>query len=380
MSNSQPRQTSRLYVLAGILLLAGGTSSFAQFNGGPAPGGPTVPPPITVVGVTPGDPGDPGNPPGGPGGPGGPGYGPTPTAAPAPAATEPKDMKDVKDMKSSLTYQMSPNDYFEVFISGEGTHGDMGPSGDPGHFDFNRAQGNLGFDYHFALDWTVGVILSYAHLDASYGNINASSTMDCYLPSLFLAYNHGGWWGELSTTDGYDTFTEDRGTAGGTAHGAGDGWQYGGKLDGGYLFQDGPWSYGPLADVHGYQLNASGFSESGAGANDLVFNRTSTYTLQSQLGGLVRYDAAFDGMKLQPYFSASWQHEYGDANTAISGTTSTGATFSTRSVYLDRDAALLDLGVRAKVSSDVSVFLGWEGVVAQDYLTNAAQGGVNIWF
>lgn len=374
MKAIRPREFTYVSISAGLLLAVGSLSGRAQ--GVPA-GIPDVPPPITVLTITPGDPGDPGNPGGTPGGPGGPLDEPQTTTT---TKSEPKDMKDMKDIKSSVTYHTSPNDYFQVFLTGTGTQGDLGHESDPGHYYFTRAQGNLGFAYHFAENWSVGTILSYAHADSQFGNINASTTVDSYLPSLYVAYRNGGWFSYLSTTDGYDTFTEDRGTATGQAHGAGDGFQYGGKLVSGYLWQSGPWSYGPVVDVHGNQLSASGFNEGGAAANNLHFNRTTTYSIQSQIGGLVRYDTEVCGLHLQPYFSASWQREYGDANQAISGNTAAGTPFSTRSVYLNRDAALLDLGVRAHVCSNVDLYLGWEGVAASDYVTNTAEGGVSVNF
>jgi uncharacterized protein YhjY with autotransporter beta-barrel domain len=369
MALTIPRHHLRNLIAASLLVSAGGTSSLrAQFA--PPTGTPDVPPPITIVTVTPGDPGDPGNPPV---------TEPTPTATTT-TPTEPKDMKDVKNMKSSVTYNAGCGDYFELFITGSGTYGDMGNSGDPGHFYFDRAQGNLGLEYHFAQDWTVGTILSYAHVDSSYGNFNASTTTDSYLPTLFVAYDHEGWWANLSTTDGYDTFTEQRGTPSGQANGAGDGWQYGGKLIGGYLFTNGPWSYGPVVDVHGYEVNASGFNEDGAGTNDLHFNHESPYSVQTQFGGLVRYDTEVGGMQVEPYLSASWQHEYGDASQLITGNTSTGAAFSGNSVYIDRDSALIDLGVKAKVSCSVDVFLGYQGDIGGNFLTSTAQGGVSVSF
>lgn len=359
----------RYLIAASLLVFAGGASSLrAQF----APGGtPDVPPPITIVTVTPGDPGDPGFPPA---------MEPTP-AATTTTPTEPKDMKDVKDMKSSVTYNAGCGDYFELFITGSGTYGDMGNSGDPGHFYFDRAQGNLGLEYHFAQDWTVGTILSYAHADSSYGNFDASTTTDSYLPTLFVSYYHEGWWARLSTTDGYDTFTEQRGTPTSQANGAGDGWQYGGELTGGYLFQSGPWSYGPVLSVHGDQLEASGFNEDGAGVNDLHFDHESPYTVQSQIGGMVRYDTDMCGVKIEPYLSASWQREYGNASQLITGNNiSSGTTFSGNSVYLDRDAALIDLGVRAKVTCNVDVYLGYEGTFGANFETNTAEGGVSVSF
>jgi uncharacterized protein YhjY with autotransporter beta-barrel domain len=284
-------------------------------------------------------------------------------------------------MKSSVTYNAGHGDYFELFITGSGTYGDIGHSNDAGHYDFTGAQGNLGLEYHFAQDWTVGTILSYAHIDSSYGNLNASTTTDSYLPTVFVSYYHEGWWARLSTTDGYDSFTEQRGTPTGQANGAGDGWQYGGKLTGGYLFRHGPWSYGPVLDIHGYQVNASGFNEDGANINDLHFDHQNSYSLQSQVGGLVRYDTDLCGVKLQPYFSASWQREYGDASQDITGhNLSSGANFSGESVYVSRDAALIDLGVRAKVTDDVDVYLGYQGVVGGDFVTSTAQGGVSVSF
>src|ERR1700733_6849040 len=148
------RQSS-CYLIAASALLSWGSTSSLQAQGVPV-GTPEVPPPITIVTVTPGDPGDPGFPPSNE---------QTP-AATTPAPTGPKDMKDVKDMKSSVTYNAGCGDYFELFITGSGTYGDMGNSSDPGHYYFDRAQGNLGLEYHFAQDWTIGTILSYAHVDS----------------------------------------------------------------------------------------------------------------------------------------------------------------------------------------------------------------------
>jgi len=363
-----------VFTVAAALLLAAGTSS-CRAQAAPTVNINDVPPPITVLTVTPGDPADPGIPPGGPDG-----LTAQPTTTQSSDSKATKDGKDMKDMKSSVTYHTSPNDYFQVFLSGKGTHGDMGRENDIGHYYFDRAQGNLGLAYYFADNWTVGTILTYAHIDSGFGNINSSTTGDSYLGTIFVGYHNDGFFTYLSTTNGYDTFTSDRSTTTGMAHGAGDGWQYGGRLDSGYLFQSGPWSYGPVVDIHGYKLGISGFREDGAGLNNLRYNHADTYTLQSQVGAQVRYDTDVCGLHLQPYFNASWQREYGDASQEISGNTVLGSKFSTRSVYLDRDAALFDLGVRARISENLDLYLGWEGVASCNYVTNTAQGAISIGF
>jgi outer membrane autotransporter protein len=299
----------------------------------------------------------------------------------APASNDAKDMKDMKDMKQKLSYATPGTpDYFDIFVTGSGTYGDMGNNADPGHFYYDRAQGNLGLEYHFAQDWTVGTVFSYAHSDFSYGNLNASTTLDSYLPTLFLSYYHEGWFANLSSTGGYNTYTEQRGTSTGTAEGASDGFQYGGRTSGGYLFQSGNLSFGPFAGVHYVHIDASGFSEDGAGVSDLNFDRMNSQSLQSQLGGMVRYDIRSCGIEWEPYFSASWQREYDYRDQLVTGTTSAGARFSGSSVYLDRDAALLDLGVVAKVSSNVNLYLGYEGQVAGNYVMSTAEGGVSVSF
>jgi outer membrane autotransporter protein len=365
MARTSTQQLTFL-ITASVLLLAGGALPvLAQAR---VPGTPTIPPPISILSITP-DPGTPGSP----------NDGLTPVVS-TPAPTDAKDMKDMKDMKQTVSYTTAPGDYFELWLTGSGTHGDMGSTADPGHFYFDRAQGNLGFAYHFAQDWTVGTIFSFAHTDSEYGEINASTTLDSYAPTLFVAYDHNGWFANLSTTESWDTFTTERGTPTGEANGGGSGFQYGGKLQGGYLFKNGPWSYGPVADFQGYHLNAAGFTEDGAGANDLHFNRENSLSMQSHIGFLARYDTECCGMHLQPYLGASWQHEYADANQQITGNTSAGAAFSGTSIFLDRDAAVIDLGVKAKVSSCVDLYLGYEGVVDPNYLTNTAQGGVSVSF
>lgn len=369
---SQVRSPRVLTAITASFLAVGSLSIRAQVA--PSVNINDVPPPITILQVNPGDPADPGTPPGGP-------NGITDNSTTTTTTkSDPKDMKDAKDMKSSVTYHTSPNDYFQVFLSAKGTHGDIGRENDIGHYYFDRGQGNLGLAYYFADNWTVGTILTYAHSDAGFGNINSSTTADSYLGSIYIGYHNSGFFTYLSTTDGYDTFTSDRSTTLGQAHGAGDGYQFGGRLVSGYLFQTGPWSYGPVVDVHGYQLGISGFNEDGAGLNNLHFNHATTYTVQSEIGGQVRYDTEVCGIHLQPYFLASWQREYGDASQEYSGNTALGSKFAGRSVYLDRDAALFDLGVRASITSNVDLYLGWEGVASCNYLTNTAQGGVSIGF
>ena len=291
-----------------------------------------------------------------------------------------KDMKDMKDMKQTVSYPVTPTDYFEIFLTGSGTYGDMGDSADPGHFYFDKAQGNLGFAYHFDTDWTVGLVFSYAHLDSGFGNINASTTEDSYLPTIYFAYDHEGWFATVTSTDGYDTFTEQRGTTTGTASGASDGFQYGGTGDAGYLFTCGNWRLGPEAGIHYTTQDASGFNEGGAGASDLRFNREHYGSLLSEVGGVVRYDTQVGGVVVSPYFSAEWQHEYLDDSIPFSGTTSAGARFSGRGVRLSSNSALLELGVTAAVTQNVDVFLGYEGDVGGNYVTSTAQGGVSVSF
>jgi uncharacterized protein with beta-barrel porin domain len=366
MARISTHQRLTFLVMASVLLWAGGWPLLAQVV--PVSRVPDVPAPISILSITP-DPGTPGDPSGGP----------TP-AVNSLTPTDGKDTKDIKDMKQSVSYTTASGDYFELWLTGSGTHGDMGSAADPGHFYSDRAQGNVGFTYHFAQDWSVGTIFSFAHTDSQYGEINASTTLDSYAPTLFVAYNHDGWFGNLATTESWDTFTTERGTSTGTADGGGSGFQYGGKLQGGYLFESGPWSYGPVADFQGYHLNAAGFTEDGAGVNDLHFNRENSLSMQSHLGFLARYDTECGGIHLQPYLGASWQHEYADASQQITGNTVAGAAFSGSSIFLDRDAAVIDLGVKAKVSSSVDLFLGYEGVVDTNYLTNTAQGGVSVSF
>jgi outer membrane autotransporter protein len=359
-------------LLGSVLLGLGSTALMAQFNPGPGGRGGPPPPIITITNVIPNDPGDPSGPGGLP---------PVnPPQAPAPMA-DAKDMKDMKDMKQTVTVPVSPSDYFEIFLTGSGTYGDMGDSAAPGHYYFDQAQGNLGFAYHFEQDWTVGLVFSYAHLDAGFGNINASTTEDSYLPTLYLAYNHEGWFADISTTDGYDTYTEQRGTSTGTAMGASDGFQYGGQANGGYLFKSGDFRFGPEAGVSYTTQDASGFNEGGAGAADLHFNREYYDSLLSEVGGLVRYDTNIGNVVVSPYFSAEWQHEYLDDSVPFSGNIqSTGAGFSGRGVHIGRDSALLELGVSAAITQDVDVFLGYQGDIGGNFMTSTAQGGVSFSF
>jgi uncharacterized protein with beta-barrel porin domain len=319
----------------------------------------------TSVWVLPQDPGGDNNPGGNPPG------GPAGVSEDKSISVDPKDMKDVKSIVSYPTKEWS------IFATGTGSYNDIGKASDPAHSYSSSEGGQIGAIYHFPTDWSVGLALGYGHIDANFGNIANSATRDAYSPTLFASYSHEGWFADGNFTGAYSTYTQDTVTGTGVAHGATDGGQFGGHLDGGYLFHSGDFTFGPMAGATYSQDSTNSFKQIGAGINDLYYTSSNSSSMLGYLGGVFRYQTKIDSMTVLPYFSLGWQHEFLDTTKTVNGyTIATGTPFTATSAQIDRDAAVIHAGVNAEVADQVTIFFDYGNRVNATYVEQTLNGGV----
>jgi uncharacterized protein with beta-barrel porin domain len=304
------------------------------------------------------------------------------------------DMKDMKDMKEMAPAAIAPQpaDPWSLWIAGQVILADYSSSDandcgnkDLFHQDYTTGSVILGLDYRLNDNFTLGVLGGYNHTDATLDNIGSSTTVDTYLAGLYGSYVDGGWYGNFLGYYAYNSYTEDRnlsiGDFAGTNSGATDGDEYVGSLTGGYEFRNGDFKYGPIAGVQFVDLEINSFSEDGPTA--LNVDSQSAQSFRSQLGVEGRYAARAGSVVLVPHASASWQHEFLDNSSPITSQFSQiggASTFTVWTTTPDRDSAVLDVGLNAVLSHDVTLFTDYEAQVAGNFFAQSVEAGVEISF
>ena len=299
---------------------------------------------------------------------------------------EPKDMRDAKDMKEMAPVSPSePADRWSTFIVGDVILADLSHDQDMAHQDYTTGSVMLGADYRLDDHFTVGALLAYSHTDADLDHIGSSATVDTYSPGIYASYVDGGWYGNALFTYGYNSYTEDRnidiGGLTGTNHGAPQGTQYTGSLTGGYEFRSGDFKYGPIAGVQYVNLGINSFTEDGPTA--LNVQNESDESFRSQLGVEARYVVRAGSIWLVPHASASWQHEFLDGNNRITSQFNqigTGS-FTVQTTPIDRDSAVIDVGLNADVTDNVTLFTDYQAEAGEDnFFAQSVEAGVKIGF
>jgi len=245
----------------------------------------------------------------------------------------------------------------------------------------------IGGDYRITPHLRTGVLFGYGHTDADLDNNGSKATVDSYSPGAYVSYAEGGWYANAIGSYGFDSLTEDRHVSFGglndIAHGAPDGDQIVGDLDGGYDFHVKKWTFGPSAGVQYTHLDVDSFTESGAAPVDLDINKVETDSLRSRLGGHVSYLFHTGTILLTPHLDASWQHEFMNQSQGITSQfTSVGAgSFTIATPNPSRDSALIDCGLSADLNGQISLYLDYLVQAGQEnYFGQSVQGGVKVGF
>jgi autotransporter-associated beta strand protein len=137
--------------------------------------------------------------------------------------------------------------------------------------------------------------------------------------------------------------------------------------------------YTALQYVH---LRQGGFEETGAGALNLSTGGTDLDSLRSFLGMRVRYDYnAFEGgSRLIPEIQASWLHEYLETSNGLNARFAAvgGNGFSTNSLYVGRDWALLGAGATYILSDNIHLSGNYYTQANEYQVYHVGSGGLTL--
>jgi outer membrane autotransporter protein len=294
------------------------------------------------------------------------------------------DTKEMKPMSSS-----GSDHPINTFVAGNVVLGQNFSQADLSHSDATTGAVQIGADYRITPHLRAGVLFGYSHTDGDLDNNGSAATIDSYAPGVYATYADKGWYANAVGNYGFDNFTEDRAVAIGgvsaSAHGAPSGDQISGDLDGGYNFHIKDWTFGPLAGVQYTHLDVGGFTEDGAqslGANESV-TKQETDSMRSRVGGHASYLFHTGSVTLTPHLDASWQHEFMDHAEGIDAqiVNAVGTPFNVKTPNPSRDSALIDAGLNADITSQVTLFGDYSVQAGQsNYFGQSIQAGVKIGF
>ena len=294
---------------------------------------------------------------------------------------------DAKEMAPAASPNQTHN--FNAFVMGSVVLAQDFSQPDVAHADTTTGAVQVGADYRITPHLRAGALFGYGHTDGDLDPNGSKATVDSYAPGAYAAYANKGWYANVVGTYGFDSFTEDRhisiGGLSGIAHGAPDGDQIVGNLDGGYDFHRKNWTFGPTAGVQYTHLDVNSYRENGDTTLDsnLAVDKEETDSLRSRLGAHVSYLLHTGTVVLTPHLDASWQHEFLDQSRGITSQfTSVGAgSFSVATPNPSRDSALIDGGLNADLNGQVSLFLDYLVQAGQsNYFGQSVQAGAKIGF
>jgi autotransporter-associated beta strand protein len=296
------------------------------------------------------------------------------------------EMSDTKEMKD-VTPEQTLNKW-NGFIDGGVDLADVDSNSDVSHSNYTTGRVRGGADYLIAQNFRVGAFFGYSHTDADLDNEGSKAHISSYTPGVFATYaDKKGFYANGIFTYTRNDYSTDRDIifpgVNRTATGSPSGDQFGGDLDGGYEFHKGNWTFGPSAGLTYVNLGIDSFNESGAGAANLSINSESAESLRSRLGGTVRYDAKIGSLVVTPHASAYWQHEFLDGGNFITSQFEglPAGSFSVQTTPGDSDNALLDFGIDAEITNNLTLFVDYETEAGgETFFGQAATGGVRLNF
>jgi autotransporter-associated beta strand protein len=295
------------------------------------------------------------------------------------------DMSDTTDRKTAQV--QAPVKKWNAFIDGGADLGDLKHNIDDNHSSYTTGRVRAGADYLVAPGTRFGALFGYSHTEADLDNEGSTARVDSYQPGIYVTYAKDGFYANALLTGALNEYGTDRKVilpgVDRTANGSPNGYQFGGDLDGGYEFHRGNWTFGPSAGLTYLNLGIDSFSEGGAGAANLDVDDQSTDSLRSRLGATVRYQDRIGGVVLTPHLNAYWQHEFLDGQTNISSGFEglPGGSFVVQTPSGDRDTALVDLGLDAQITGNLTLFLDYGAEAGgSTFFGQSATGGLKLVF
>lgn len=254
-------------------------------------------------------------------------------------------------------------------------------------FDFDTQALTLGADYRLKDQLIVGAALGYGHTKADFEQSRDDTEVDGWSAMLYGTYYPSeSLYIDGIASAGIDNFDINRFDpySGRIAKGDTDGHQYGLSLGGGYDFQQGRISFGPLARLTYAHVSVDGYRESAVDGNEYIYEDQDADSLSSLFGGQISYVISTAYGVFIPQLMVDWTHEFKNDGKLVNSRLAndpTSTSIALKTDQPDRDYFNLGLGVSAQFAHGVSGYLFYDKLLGHEYVdSDSLQLGMRMEF
>jgi uncharacterized protein YhjY with autotransporter beta-barrel domain len=273
-----------------------------------------------------------------------------------------------------------------LWFNGYGQSGDQEPDKGFTGFDYNLYGGALGFDHAFNNKLIAGLSLGYSRTDVSLDHHYGNGDIKSLTGSVYGSYFTRNAYVEGAVSYGRNWYDNDRlitvGPLQRKASSDHEGDLFSVFLGGGYAFNIKDWAIGPFASLRYIYLNEESFRERGADSLNLRVDHRNTDSLTSELG--LRLARIFEVKygSLIPEVSAAWSYDFDIDDRVITATFegSPGAAFSIDGQPVERNGAVLGVGLTFIHKSGFSTSLRYRGEFREKYDSHGVMGELRLTF
>ena len=276
-------------------------------------------------------------------------------------------------------------DGWEAWFQGYGEDGDVG-SGATG-YNYGLYGGAFGADRWLSKDTLMGVFggVSSASMDLDAGG--ASMDVEAARIGLQGVKRWEKFYLLGSLHYGQNTYEGDRVTFTGTARSDFDANELGAYVEAGVPYKISSPGYlldgvtiQPLAAFQYISVSQDGYTETGAGASNLVVGEQDAYSERLSVGLLLAKDFKTSLGMLSPYVEGRYTHEFNEGSEVLNANFSGGGSVISQGSSPGEDFMELRAGTSLDLSERTTLYAGFEGRYSDESSSNGGFAGIRVRF
>jgi outer membrane autotransporter protein len=290
---------------------------------------------------------------------------------------------DGKFSKSTVEpiLQPGPENRWGVWMTGFGDFVTVDADSNAQGYDFTTGGVSLGIDYRILDHLAIGVMGDYAHTWTSL-NPSGHIDVDTGRGGVYATWFNHGLYLNAAVYGGHNSYDSSRSTLGGLAAGGTEGAEFSTFAGGGYDFNFGHVTVGPIASIQYTYVNIDGFSEESSLA-PLEIHSASARSLRTDFGFRASFHWQIGKILVEPAIKAAWEHEY--KYSALPITAGFAAIPGPSATFFGpsegHDSAVVNAGITVQLTPMIATYLNYDGQLGRDrYDSNAVTGGVRVAF
>lgn len=265
-----------------------------------------------------------------------------------------------------------------IWVKGIGNHSEQDNRGGFNGYDADTWGVSGGSDALVAEGTRLGFAGGYAASDVENQGDTGGTDIDTYQGSVYVGFDMKPWYVNTAFTFSWNSYESTRSIVfpgvSRVAESETDGQQYTAIVDTGYVIQHEQWEITPLASLEYSHLNIDGYTETGAGALNLIVDDQSYDFLELGLGGKLALPIKDDNGTWVPEVHARWLYDMiGDNFQTTSSFAGGGSAFSTNGLEPAQHALNAGAGIMIYTKGNVTLSGVYDFTYKEDFTSHNAE-------